>query len=89
MALGTLRAARADWAVSTTGIAGPDGGSAEKPVGLVYVGVAHGQQVWTESFQFRGDREWVRTLACQNALNMLRLKILYAASSRNDLSPAE
>ena len=89
MALGTLRAAKADWAVSTTGIAGPDGGSAEKPVGLVYVGVAHGQQVWAETFQFRGDRDWIRTLACQNALNMLRLKILHAASSRNGLFSAE
>lgn len=75
MALGALRAAGADWAVAVTGIAGPDGGTAEKPVGTVYVGVAHGGAAVAKRFNFRGNRLWIRTLSVVNALNLLRLEI--------------
>jgi len=78
MALGALNRSGADWAVSTTGIAGPSGGSAEKPVGLVYMAVAHEGKAEAFRFQFRGNREWIRTLACENALNSLRLAIMKA-----------
>lgn len=77
MALGALHRSGADWAVATTGIAGPGGGSAEKPVGLVYIAVAHADEASVQRFQFRGNREWVRTLACENALNSLRLAIMH------------
>lgn len=75
MALGALKAAGADWAVSVTGIAGPDGGTAEKPVGTVFVGVAHNGAAAVRRFNFRGDRQWIRTLSVVNALNLLRLEI--------------
>lgn len=75
MAVGALKAAGADWAVSVTGIAGPDGGTAEKPVGTVYVGVAHNGSAVAKRFSFRGDRQWIRTLSVVNALNLLRLEI--------------
>ena len=75
MALGALKAAGADWAVSVTGIAGPDGGTAEKPVGTVWVGIAHGENAFAKRFNFRGDRKWVRQLSVVNALNLLRLEI--------------
>ena len=75
MAEGARSASGATWALSTTGVAGPSGGTAEKPVGLVYVGVAGPTGARAEKFQFRGDRDWVRTLACQNALNLLRLEL--------------
>lgn len=75
MALGALKAAGADWAVSVTGIAGPDGGTAEKPVGTVFVGVAHNGAAVAKRFSFRGDRQWIRTLSVVNALNLLRLEI--------------
>lgn len=78
MALGALAKSGADWAVSTTGIAGPGGGSDEKPVGLVYMAVAHKGRAEAFRFQFRGNREWIRTLSCENALNCLRLAILHA-----------
>lgn len=48
MALGMLKAGNADVAVSITGIAGPDGGSEEKPVGLAYIGIAHGERAWVK-----------------------------------------
>ncbi|MEX3018596.1 nicotinamide-nucleotide amidase [Kluyvera sp. STS39-E] len=72
MAIGALRAARADYAVSVSGIAGPDGGSAEKPVGTVWFGVAsaNGQGV-TQCECFSGDRESVRRQATAYALNLL------------------
>ncbi|NLF28805.1 MAG: competence/damage-inducible protein A [Clostridiales bacterium] len=75
MAEGVRKISGAAWALSTTGVAGPSGGTAEKPVGLVYVGVAGPTGARAEKFQFRGDRDWVRTLACQNALNLLRLEL--------------
>lgn len=75
MAVGALKAAGADWAVSVTGIAGPDGGTAEKPVGTVYIGVAHNGSAVAKRFSFRGDRQWIRTLSVVNALNLLRLEI--------------
>ena len=72
MAVGALRAARASYAVSVSGIAGPDGGSDEKPVGTVWFGVASatGQGV-TQRECFSGDRESVRRQATAYALNLL------------------
>lgn len=72
MAIGALRAARADYAISVSGVAGPDGGSVEKPVGTVWFGVASvsGQGV-TRRECFAGDREAVRRQATAYALNLL------------------
>lgn len=63
-------------AVSTTGIAGPGGGSAEKPVGLVYIGMSSPEGVHAKKFQFYGERESVRQLTVQAALNGVRLYML-------------
>lgn len=71
MAEGALRNSRAAVAVSVTGIAGPDGGSAEKPVGLVWFGLAAGGEVRTERANFAGDRAAVRRQATEKALNLL------------------
>ena len=75
MAIGARRAGRADLGVGITGIAGPTGGTAEKPVGLVYVGIAGPDGVRAERLMLRGDRDWIRTLTCQNALNLLRAAV--------------
>lgn len=58
--------------VSTTGIAGPDGGSSQKPVGLVYVSVYFKGKLCTKEFRFNGSRERIRNRTAVNALNMLR-----------------
>ncbi|MBR0067641.1 MAG: nicotinamide-nucleotide amidohydrolase family protein [Kiritimatiellae bacterium] len=62
---------KADLAVSLTGIAGPDGGSAEKPVGLVWFGLATKDGVHTEKMIFGGDRASVRAQAVTHALGLL------------------
>ena len=75
MAEGARLAAGADFALSTTGIAGPDGGTPEKPVGLVYVGVASANGCEAQELHLRGERDWIRELTCVNALNALRLTL--------------
>jgi nicotinamide-nucleotide amidase len=72
MAVGAQRAAGADIGLSVTGIAGPDGGTAQKPVGTFYVGLAFGDSVISRGFLLPGHREWVKTLAATQALDMLR-----------------
>lgn len=72
MADGARRATGADYALSATGLAGPDGGTDALPVGTVFLGLATGKATVVRRFRFLGDREWVRTLAAQNALNLLR-----------------
>ena len=76
MAIGALRAAGADVAVSVTGIAGPGGGTKEKPVGLVYIGCAVKEQVWVRKCWFHGDRAKNRESAVTSALLMARDCIL-------------
>ncbi len=71
MAEGALRNSRASVAVSVTGIAGPDGGSAEKPVGLVWFGLATGERIMTEAHVFAGDRATIRRKATARALGLL------------------
>ena len=71
MAEGARRRLKTDLAVSITGIAGPGGGSAEKPVGLVWFGVASPSGVLTDRKVFPGDRESVRAAAIEHALQLL------------------
>lgn len=73
MAEGALANSRADCAVSVTGIAGPTGGSAEKPVGLVWFGLAaKGRETRTERQIFPGDRAQIRTATVARAFALLR-----------------
>lgn len=72
MARGLLAHAPLDWALAVTGIAGPSGGSAEKPVGTVWLALAHGcepPRVWQE--HFAGDRHAVRVATLRSGLMAL------------------
>jgi nicotinamide-nucleotide amidase len=68
--------AGSSYALATTGIAGPGGGSSDKPVGTVYVALAVPGETFVKRFFFPTDRETFKQLATQTALNLLRRKIL-------------
>lgn len=75
MAEGALRITGANYALSVTGIAGPSGGTAEKPVGLTYIGLAMAGHTAVERRQFLGDRTQNRLWAAQTALHLLYRKL--------------
>ena len=62
MAQGALRVSGADYALSVTGVAGPDGGTEITPVGDVFLGLAWAGGSQVQEFRFLGDRSWIRTL---------------------------
>lgn len=72
MANGAAKAACADIALAATGVAGPDGGSKEKPVGLVYIGCYVKGEVTVKKCLFKGNREANRKATVDEALNLLR-----------------
>ena len=71
MAIGVREATGADWGVSTTGIAGPDGGTPTKPVGTVWIGLAGPEHSSAVRFVFTGDRSRVRAQTVETALHLL------------------
>ena len=71
MAEGARLKAGVDIAVSVTGIAGPTGGTAEKPVGLIYIGLADAERTDVQEYRFTGDRNSNRTRSAHAALTML------------------
>jgi nicotinamide-nucleotide amidase len=76
MAEGARGALGVDVAVATTGVAGPDGGTPEKPVGTVCIGLAAATGTVTRRYQLWGNREWVKLLASQIALDWVRRHVL-------------
>jgi len=75
MAIGARKKAGTDYAVGITGIAGPAGGSEQKPVGLVYIGVDSENGCDTRRCLFYHGRQFIRLRAAQTVLNILRLKL--------------
>ena len=78
MAEGVRDRLNTDWGISITGIAGPNGGSDEKPVGLVYIGIASADCTRSEKHLFNQEltRDQIRDRSAQSALNLLRLALL-------------
>ena len=75
MALGARRVTGADYAVSTTGVAGPTGGTPQKPVGTVWIGVAGPSGAWAREFHFSATRERNIAKASAKALELLLKEI--------------
>lgn len=75
MAEGARKISGADWAVATTGYAGPDGGADGTPAGTVYIAVAGKNGTVVRECRFRGQRDYVRTLAASWGFNLLRLEM--------------
>jgi nicotinamide-nucleotide amidase len=83
LADGIRRRAGATLGIGITGIAGPGGGTPEKPVGLVHIGIADERGPRERSMRFPGDRERIRQYATQAALDFVRRYFLYPAHGRN------
>jgi nicotinamide-nucleotide amidase len=81
MARAVQQALGSDLAVSTTGIAGPTGGTEQKPVGLVYVGVCFEEEMRVARLDLRGDRRQIKDRAAKHALNFARLALLKGMQS--------
>ncbi len=76
MVIGALKYSLADVAISVTGIAGPSGGTADKPVGLVYIGVTNTQETKVFKHLFTGNRSEIRQQTVESALRHLNDLIL-------------
>jgi nicotinamide-nucleotide amidase len=81
LAEGIRRRVGSSLGVGITGIAGPGGGSEEKPVGTVHVAISHAGGVKERGMRFPGDREGIRWQASQVALDMVRVHFLYNANN--------
>ncbi|MDD5088277.1 MAG: CinA family protein, partial [bacterium] len=75
MAEGARREARTEWSLATTGIAGPTGGTAEKPVGTVWIAVSSERRTVTRHLQFSGLRETIKLRAAHSALTLLHTEL--------------
>ena len=76
MACGVAARYNTNVGIATTGIAGPGGGSDEKPVGLVYFGIYINGDVISKKYVVNGDRQQIRERATKTILNDLRLELL-------------
>jgi nicotinamide-nucleotide amidase len=76
MAQGARHRAGTSFALAITGVAGPTGGTPQKPVGLACIALAHPSGTDARTFNFPGDREMVRDRAAKMALTMLRYHLL-------------
>ena len=76
MAKGVRLASGSDLGLAVTGIAGPDGGTMDKPVGTVFISLAAPDGCWTKRFQFSGSRDEIRTMTAWTAIDWLRRYLL-------------
>ncbi len=76
MAVGVRTRSDADIGLAVTGIAGPDGGSIDKPVGTVYIAIATAEENWVTKFHFQGDRSQIREITAQSGLDLIRKYLL-------------
>jgi nicotinamide-nucleotide amidase len=76
MISGALHSLETDFAIATSGIMGPGGGSEKKPVGTVWIAAGNAQEIITQKLWFRFDRQRNTELTAANVLNLLRIFIL-------------
>jgi nicotinamide-nucleotide amidase len=72
MLKGIIKLANANYAIAVSGIAGPTGGTEEKPVGTVYIGILNSTNIMVEKYLFKGDRESIQKQATDMAIDFLK-----------------
>jgi PncC family amidohydrolase len=72
MAQGVRKAFGATFGLSTTGVAGPTGGTKRSPIGRVFIGIAHGRRTWVKKFDLKGSRREIKKEAAEKALSFLQ-----------------
>jgi len=83
MAINGREILEVDWCISTSGVAGPNGGSEEKPVGTIWIAIANKENVFSKQFNFGNNRERNIEMAVLTALNLTRCKILGILIEKN------
>ncbi len=76
MAQGVRRAFHTTFGLSTTGVAGPTGGTKRSPLGRVYIGISKGNKTWVSKEDFQGDRREIKEKATKKCLQLLHGKLL-------------
>jgi len=71
MAQGVRKAFGATFGLSTTGVAGPTGGTKRSPIGRVFIGIAHGRRTWVRKLDLKGSRREIKEKAAEKSLNYL------------------
>jgi nicotinamide-nucleotide amidase len=71
MAQGVRKAFGATFGLSTTGVAGPTGGTKRSPIGRVFIGIAHGRRTWVRKLDLKGSRREIKEKAAEKSLNCL------------------
>jgi PncC family amidohydrolase len=82
MAQGVRRAFNTTFGLSTTGVAGPTGGTKRSPVGRVFIGLAAGRKVWVKKLDLKGNRREVKKQAAERSLKFLFERIVRSGQSR-------
>ncbi len=85
MADGARRASSSDYAVAVTGIAGPGGGTLEKPVGLVYIAISSADGARAFKYNFNRDRLWFKSMAAATAIDLVRRHLVGKLSLTGEL----
>jgi len=76
MALGAINKSHADYAIAVSGVAGPDGGTEEKPVGTVWIAWGSKDSLRTEELRLNRARSWFQTMVTATSLDLLRRDLL-------------
>jgi nicotinamide-nucleotide amidase len=87
MAHGVRRTLNTTFGLSTTGVAGPTGGTKEKPVGLVFIGLAKGKKTWLKKLNLKGSRRDIKEKATEKALQFFYGKIVHGDRLRKQATP--
>lgn len=81
MAQGVRKAFHTTFGLSTTGVAGPTGGTKRAPLGRVFIGLAHGKKGWVKKLDLKGDRRAIKEKAAEKALQFLYEELIHGTRS--------